>query len=89
MNDDERQAVADLVLAHVGGDHHEDGTSVDEDDGDHVVQRADVVLFSVKAVVAVTVDDHNTPRYRHSWKSVDASLISIVPVFIAYFIPSH
>ena len=48
-------AAADLVLAYVRGDHHEDWTSVDEDDGHHVVQSADVVLDSVEVMVAVSV----------------------------------
>lgn len=45
---------ADLVLAYVRRDHHEDRTPIDQDDSDHVVQRADVILNAVKVVVAVS-----------------------------------
>jgi len=45
----------DLVLAYIGGNHHENGTSVDEDDSHDVVERTDVVLFSIKVMVAVSL----------------------------------
>ena len=40
-----------LVFADVGRDHHHDGQAVYEDDGDHVVQSADVVVLVLPGIL--------------------------------------
>jgi len=87
---DERQAVADLVLTYVRRDHHENGTSVDENDRDHVVQRTGIILYSVIVAVAMPVRCrctrlHKTQKLEECcWDKKKCSFV-FMPCLLPYF----